>query len=44
MQYTVLTESEKDGEPRNQFPEEGFESEEGYHEILKCKLSFEHWN
>ena len=29
-----LAESEKDGEPRNQVPEEGFESEEGWHEIL----------
>ena len=26
--------SEKDGEPRNQVPEEGFKGEEGWHEIL----------
>ena len=25
------SESEKDGEPRNPVPEEGFESEEGWH-------------
>ena len=24
---------QKDGEPRNQVPEEGFKSEEGWHEI-----------
>ena len=29
-----VAESEKDGEPRNQVPEEGFESEEGLHEIF----------
>ena len=28
------TESEKDGEPRNQVPEEGFKSEESWHEIF----------
>ena len=30
----LLPESEKDGEPRNQVPEEGFKSEEGWHEIF----------
>ena len=30
----------KDGEPRNQVPEEGFESEEGWHEILNISHKF----
>ena len=29
IQKILTAESEKDGEPRNQVPEEGFESEEG---------------
>ena len=33
------TESKKDGEPRNQVPEEGFKSEEGWLEILHILLS-----
>ena len=32
-------ESEKDGEPRNQVPEEGFKSEEGWHEIFCILLN-----
>ena len=35
----VRSESEKDGEPKNQVPEEGFESEEGWHEILNIWLN-----
>ena len=36
LDSVCLAESEpkKDGEPRNQVPEEGFESEEGRYEIL----------
>ena len=37
---TIKPESEKNGEPRNQVPEEVFESEEGWHEILKVWLNF----
>ena len=33
-------ESEKDGEPRNQVPEKGYKSEEGWHEILLIFLNF----
>ena len=41
-----MTESEKDGELRDQVPEEGFKSEEGWHEIFNilvklCKISQE---
>ena len=31
---------QKDGEPRNQVPEEGFKSGEGLHKILIILLSF----
>ena len=37
---TFDAESEKDGGPRNQVPEEGFLSEEGWHEILHLLLNF----
>ena len=37
---TSLAESEKDGEPRNQVPEDGFKSEEGWHEIFNSLLKF----
>ena len=33
-------ESEKDGELRNQVPEESFKSEEGWHEILNILPNF----
>ena len=36
---SVWSESEKDGEPRNQVPEEGFKSEEGWQEILHILLN-----
>ena len=36
--YVRSAEAEKDGEPRNQVPEEGSKSEEGWHEILSCCL------
>ena len=36
----VHTESEKDGEPRNQDPEEGFASEEGWNEMLNILLHY----
>ena len=35
-----FAESEKDGEPRNQVPEEGLKSEESWHEILHMLLNF----
>jgi hypothetical protein len=34
------SESKKHGEPRNQVPEEGSESEEGWHEFLEYLLNF----
>ena len=37
---TRETESEKDGEPRNQVPEEGFESEEVWHKIFNILNNF----
>ena len=35
-----VTESKKDGELRNQVPEEDLKSEEGWHEILNSLLNF----
>ena len=35
-----VSESEKDGEPRNQVPEEGFETEEGWDEIFNILVNF----
>ena len=37
--YASLTESEKDGEPRNHVPEEGFKSEEGWHEMFHISVT-----
>ena len=38
--FPYMAESEKDGELRNQVPEEGFKSEEGLHEIFNILLNF----
>ena len=40
MSYWLSPESKKEGESRNQVLEEGFESEEGWHEILNIWLNF----
>ena len=40
IQKILTAESEKDGEPRNQVPEEGFKSEEGLHEICNILPNF----
>ena len=36
----INSESKKDGDPRNQVPEEGFESEEGWHDISTILLYY----
>ena len=40
IQKILTSESQKDGEPRNQVPEKGFESEEGWHKIFKYLLFY----
>ena len=40
IQKRGSSESEKDGEPRNQVPEEGFKSEEGWYEIFNILPNF----
>ena len=36
----TYAESKKDGELRNQVPEEGVKSEEGWHEIFNILINF----
>ena len=40
MESHRIQSPKKMGEPRNQVPEEGFESEEGSHEIFKISPNF----